>query len=104
MQRQRFITIGLCLLALATTTARADERSDIHQLLKEINYTKEVVQQLKKQHRGCSAKICFHYNGLLAQLQAAENGIKAYLNLDIQSIHRQPSKPLQTPLYKVRKN
>lgn len=104
MQRRHIIPFGLCLWALAATTAHADERGDIHQLLKEINYTKEVAQQLKKQHRGCAAKICFHYNGLLAQLQAAENGIKAYLNLDIQSIHRQPSKPLVTPLYKVRKN
>lgn len=103
MQRRRLISFVLCLLAL-TTSVRADERNDIYQVLKEINYIQEVIQQLKKQHGGCTAKVCFYYDGLLQQLQATENGIKAYLNADIRTIHRQPKKPLVTPLHKVRKN
>lgn len=105
MQRQRLIPLTLCLLlATAAHAAQADERSDIYQLLKDIRYSKEVVHTLQKQYRGCAAKVCFNYDGLLRQLRAAEDGIKAYLNLDIQTIHRKPSKPLSAPLYKVRKN
>ncbi len=102
--RKRFKTLMLSLLLLAGNQAVADERSDINQLLKEINYLKEVTQQLKQQHGTCRAKVCFYYDGLLEQLQVTEQGIKAYLNAQVNTLHSAPTPALNTRLHTVRKN
>ncbi len=86
------------------TTIKANEQSDIYQILQEINYTKEVIKKLKVTHKNCKDKVCFNYDALLKQLYVTESGIKEYLNLNIQSIHTKPPKPLAEKLYKVRKN
>ncbi len=95
--------IFISLLMGTTAYSLASERDDIAQVLKEIQYIKEVVKQLKKKHPP-QGKIVFNYNALIEQLSAAEQGIKPYLNGKISVIHTKPPKPIVNPLYKVRKN
>ncbi len=102
--RNTLKTLTLSLLLLASSQAIADERSDITQLLKEIHYLKEVTQQLKQRHGTCRAKVCFYYQGLLQQLQVTEQGIKAYLNAQVNTLHSAPTPALNTRLHTVRKN
>lgn len=97
--KKSVITIS-CLWLTAT---HASEREHIYQVLQEIHYTKEVVKRLKAKYRG-SGKVRFNYDALIAQLSAAEQGIKPYLNNKITEIHTKPPKPLTLPLFKVRKN
>lgn len=99
--------VKILIVSLALTgsmTTHATERSDIHQVLKEINYTKEVVKKLKRKYGNNKSKVRFNYEAMLKQLIVMENGIKEYLNLNINTLHSTPPKPLINPLYRVRKN
>lgn len=97
-------TITFTLVIGTSVAAYGGERADINQVLKEITYTKEVVKKLKQKYGKNRAKVRFNYDGMLAQLNAAEMGIKEYLNLNIKSLHAAPPKPVVNSLYHVRKN
>ncbi|MDP8051507.1 RAQPRD family integrative conjugative element protein [Pasteurella atlantica] len=99
-----FKLLTLLFVLSIVTSVEANEQSDIYQILQDINYTKEVIKKLKTTHKNCKDKVCFNYDALLKQLYVTELGIKEYLNLNVNSIHIKPPKPLAEKLYKVRKN
>ncbi len=96
--------VALSLMILSGSFAYAGERDDINQILKEIIYTKEVVKKIKQKYGKSKAKVTFNYDALILQLNATENGIKEFLNLQIKTLHSAPPKPVVNPLYNVREN
>lgn len=102
----RIILKNLLLIAccLSQTQAFADERSDIAALLRELEYLRERVEAMAQKNSGNTAKIRFNYRALLEQMQVTENGIRAYLNAQIDTIHLTPPKPVDSSLYGVRRN
>lgn len=101
MKKILFITL---ITASTFQFANSHERDDIRQILKEINYIKEVAKRLKQKNRKSRAKIRFNYDALINQLNAIEYGTKQYLNQKVDELHLKPPKPLVSPAYKVRKN
>lgn len=102
----RILLKNLLLIAccLSQTQAFADERSDIAALLRELEYLRERVEAMAQKNSGNTAKIRFNYRALLEQMQVTENGIRAYLNAQIDTIHLTPPKPVDSSLYGVRRN
>lgn len=102
----RILLKNLLLIAccLSQTQAFADERSDIAALLREFEYLRERVEAMAQKNSENTAKIRFNYRALLEQMQVTENGIRAYLNAQIDTIHLTPPKPVDSSLYGVRRN
>ncbi|SUO90282.1 RAQPRD family integrative conjugative element protein [Suttonella indologenes] len=102
----RILLKNLLLIAccLSQTQAFADERSDIAALLRELEYLRERVEAMAQKNSENTAKIRFNYRALLEQMQVTENGIRAYLNAQIDTIHLTPPKPVDSSLYGVRRN
>lgn len=98
---KQLILLGCCVLQ---ANVWADERSDIAALLRELEYLRERVEAMAQKNSGNTAKIRFNYWALLEQMKVTENGIRAYLNAQIDSIHLTPPKPLDSSLYGVRRN
>ena len=84
--------------------AHAGEREEIVAVLRELEYLRERVLALSRKHGSSKAKIRFNYLALLEQLRATENGIRAYLNAEINVIHTRPPQPVDQELFRVRKN
>lgn len=104
MLRKMFFS-SILLSAVSLGSANAAERDDIAQILREIQFIKEATQQLKRKYsKKNQGKIQFNYQSLIVQLEAAEQGIKPYLNGKITEIHRTPPTPVVNQLFKVRKN
>lgn len=92
--------MGMSMPALAGSS----EREEILAVMRELEFIRERVQALSRKYEHNQEKIRFNYQALLEQLRATENGIRAYLNAQIDVIHIQPPKPVDKPLYRVRKN
>lgn len=74
--------------------AQAEQRKDIDSLIREIEYLIEVSRQLQHRYGGDTSRIRFNYPALIAQLEAARNGARAYLETDITELHATPP-PIQ---------
>ena len=85
-------------------TLSATQAQEIGAILRELEYLREVAATLAKKHAGDPSKIRFNYTALIRQLEATENGIRAYLNAQIDAIHVDPPSPVNTPLFQVRQN
>ncbi len=96
--------LGAVAVLATLSTAQANERNDINQVLKEVNYLQEVVRQLKYKHRNNRGKVRFNYDAMLAQLTAIRRGTEEYLNNDIKTLHVKPPAVVNPMLTKVRKN
>lgn len=95
------IAVGMSALP---AIAGPSEREEIVAVLRELEFIRERVQAMSRKHAQNREKIRFNYQALLDQLRATENGIRAYLNAQIDVIHTQPPKPVDQQLYRVRKN
>lgn len=91
-------------MSVVPAIAGPSEREEIVAVLRELEFIRERVQALSRKHGQSREKIRFNYQALLEQLRATENGIRAYLNAQIDVIHTQPPKPVDQQLYRVRKN
>ena len=98
------LLLGVLLFCANFAPAQTAEREEIVAVLRELEFIRERVQALAQKHGQSKAKIRFNYQALLEQLRATENGIRAYLNAEIDTIHTQPPKPVDQELFRVRRN
>lgn len=82
------------------------EQAEINAVLREIEYLREHVAMLAEKYgkKSKDAKIRFNYQALIEQLITTENGIRAYLNAEIDVLHLTPPKPVEGNMVRVRRN
>lgn len=80
------------------------QQQEITAILRELEYLREVAQNLSVKHANDRSKIRFNYAALIRQLLATEDGIRAYLNAEINTIRTTEPKPVDTQLFQVRQN
>ena len=96
-----FAVFFLVVFPPAFTDTGSQQRRDIDALVKELGYLIEVTQQLQHKYRRDNSKIRFNYTALLAQLRAARDGVREYLNNDLLELHTAPPKPLKSQLTRI---
>lgn len=104
MVKKFLLMVGLALPMSVIANPQFQERQAIEQVLKEVHFLQETVKKLKREHGHSQAKIRFNYDALLAQLQATQKGIQAFLNAKIDEIHTEAPKPVNTQLFRARSN
>lgn len=93
----------IIILSLMTfiTPALADERTEIHALIKELDYLIEVSTQMKARYGRNQQRVRFNYDALINQLKATRGRSAEYLNAKGETIHRAPPRTLDQDMIRI---
>ncbi len=85
-------------LTCVNSFAFADQRTDIHLVLTEVDYLIDTTSRLQAKHSNDDSKILFNYAALIEQLETTRDRIAEYLNDDINEIRLVAPTPVDVSL------
>lgn len=80
-----------------------DERSDIANIVKELDYLIDVTKNMKNKYKNNNNRITFNYDALINQLQTTRNRTAEYLNTQGQQINAAPPISVDSDLLRLKK-
>lgn len=80
---------GILIISVSSSVSSADERSDLMNLVDEMNYLISKAEHMKVQNQGKPGRLKFNYNALLAQLKQTRHNTILFLNSKGEKINKQ---------------